>query len=154
MKIMTHILQNVGNLFLNTSILLDAAQRRLKLSPETLWMIDWENHKCIMKQVRDRDYVIIKKMMWNVNPSQTVKHIYDKDISTACELCDESDLPVHFMRCAALRASPQVKKLFATLKSEISKTNTNPIFWNIIEQVLQEGKVSMPEGTPPEVYII
>ena len=67
---------------------------------------------------------IFRQSVTNMKIVKTVKYEYDKEISTECELCNEKDLPVHFMRCAALRASPQVKKLFATLKSEISKTNT------------------------------
>ena len=139
--------------FLNTSIFLDAAQRRLKLTPEVLWMIDWEKYKSIQKQVRDRDYVIVQKMMWHYNPSQTVKNLYDNKTSTECELCGDTDLPDHFMICGGLQNTQQGKNLFAILKAEISKLDISPIFWDIIRQALHVGTVLVPEGTPPEIKI-
>ena len=98
--------------FLNTSVFLDAAQKRMKFSPEDLWMIDWATFKGIQKQVRQCDYVIVQKMMWDYNPIQTIKNLYDNKTTTECELCGEKDSLDHFMRCKSLENSQQGKNLF------------------------------------------
>ena len=83
--------------YLTSSVYLDYAQRRLGLSAEHLWRVDWYHFASCVKNLSDRDYVIFQKLLWRFNPTQSKKRIYDAEKDDKCPLCGTTDTPYHFL---------------------------------------------------------
>lgn len=134
--------------YLKTAKHLNYVQDRLGLSAELLWKIDWKHFERSAKKVNVRNYTIFQKLLWEHNPTATRVHLYNKDQTETCPLCQKKDDAYHFLSCSILCNSPRGKKQFEILKTNCSRIKLSPFIWDIYKQATHLGDVFIPEGLP------
>ena len=80
-------------------------REHLGIDEETFQWIDWPAHA---KAVKSLESPSLTKLIWGQNPSRQKLHLMGKHPSPMCPLCEEADIPFHFISCSHLNSHPMV----------------------------------------------